>query len=162
MRFAISDIGDRPSVLDDLLRLNNENARETSPLSREKLSNMVAAASVASAIEPSIAFLLAFGQDDNFDGGHFRWFRGRLERFIYVDRIVVGDGHRRLGLGRLLYKDLFRRAELLGHSHVACEVNIWPSNPTSDAFHAALGFTEVGTATTADGARTVRYLVRHQ
>jgi predicted GNAT superfamily acetyltransferase len=162
MRFAISDIKDHPSVLDDLLRLNNQNARETSPLSRDKLANMVAAAAVASVIEPGIAFLLAFGQGDNFDGGHFRWFRERLDRFLYVDRIVVGDGHRRNGLGRLLYQDLLRRAELLGHSHVACEVNVRPPNPTSDAFHASFGFTEMGRATIDDGAKTVRYLVRRQ
>jgi predicted GNAT superfamily acetyltransferase len=162
MTFAISDIRDHLSVLDSLLRLNNENARETSLLTREKLDNMVAAASVATAIAPGTAFLLAFGRDDSFDGGHFRWFRERLDSFLYVDRIVVGHGHRRLGLGRLLYEDLFRRAEPLGHSHIACEVNVQPPNPTSDAFHASLGFTEIGTATIDGGAKTVRYLVRHQ
>ena len=31
-------------------------------------------------------------------------------------------------------------------------------NPVSDAFHAALGFVEVGTASVHDGSRTVRYL----
>jgi uncharacterized protein len=162
MRFAISDIDERPSVLDDLLRLNNENDRETSTLSREKLAGMVAAAAVATVVEPGIAFLLAFAHDDDFDGGHFRWFRERLDRFLYVDRIVVGHGHRRVGLGRLLYADLFRRAELLGHTHIACEVNMQPPNPTSDAFHASFGFTEIGTATTDDGAKTVRYVLRRQ
>jgi len=162
MSFAIWDIRDHGPILDSLLRLNNENARETSPLTPEKLASMVAAASVATAVEPGNAFLLAFAQDDNFDGGHFRWFRERLDRFVYVDRIVVGQGHRRLGLGRLLYADLFRRAALLGHSHIACEVNMRPPNPTSDAFHASFGFTEVGTATIDGGAKRVRYLVRHQ
>jgi predicted GNAT superfamily acetyltransferase len=33
-----------------------------------------------------------------------------------------------------------------------------PPNPASDAFHAALGFVEVGTASVHDGSRTVRYL----
>lgn len=162
MRFAIWDIRDHPSLLDDLLRLNNENARETSLLAREKLDNMIATACVAIASEPGIAFLLAFAQDDSFDGGHFRWFRERLDRFLYVDRIVVGRGYRRLGLGRLLYQDLFRRAQLLGHSHIACEINVRPPNPTSDVFHASFGFAEIGTATIDDGAKTVRYLVRRQ
>jgi uncharacterized protein len=162
MSFAIWDIRDHAPLLDSLLRLNNENARETSLLGREKLASMVAVASVATAVEPGVAFLLAFGQDDNFDGGHFRWFRERLDRFLYIDRIVVGDGHRRLGLGRLLYQDLLRRAERLRCSHVACEVNMWPPNPTSDAFHASFGFKKIGTATIDGGARTVRYLVRRQ
>jgi predicted GNAT superfamily acetyltransferase len=39
-------------------------------------------------------------------------------------------------------------------------VNAQPPNPTSDAFHAALGFVQVGTATFDDSAKTVRYLVR--
>jgi predicted GNAT superfamily acetyltransferase len=162
MTFAIWNIRDHPLAWADLLRLNNENARETSLLTGEKLGNMIATASVATAVEPGIAFLLAFGQDDNFDGGHFRWFRERLDRFLYVDRVVVGHGYRRRGLGRLLYEDLFRRAEMLGHSHIACEVNVRPPNPTSDAFHGAFRFKEVGTATIEDGAKTVRYLVRRQ
>ena len=162
MSFASRSIRDHAPPLDGLLRLSNENARETSPLTREKLAGMIAAASVATAVEPGTAFLLAFAQDDTFDGGHFRWFRERLDRFLYVDRIVVGHGHRRLGLGRLLYQDLFRRAEMLGHSHIACEVNVRPPNPTPDAFHASFGFTAIGTATIDDGAKTVRYLVRRQ
>src|SRR5262245_36237955 len=129
MSFTICDIQGHAPLLDGLLRLNNDNARETSLLSGEKLARMVATASVATAFEPGIAFLLAFAQDDDYDGGHFHWFRERLDRFLYVDRIVVGHAHRRLGLGRLLYEDLFRRAELVGHSRIVCEVNIRPPNP---------------------------------
>jgi predicted GNAT superfamily acetyltransferase len=58
--------------------------------------------------------------------------------------------------------DSLRRAEMLGHSHFACEVNVRPPNPTSDAFHASFGFTEIGTATIDDSAKTVRYLLRRQ
>jgi uncharacterized protein len=162
MTFAICNIRDHQDIRADLLRLNNANARETSLLTPDALDRMIATASVATTVEPGIAFLLAFAHGDDYGGGHFLWFRERLERFLYVDRIVVGDGNRRLGLGRLLYLDLFRRAELLGHTSIACEVNVWPPNPTSDAFHAGLGFAEIGTATIDDGAKTVRYLLRSQ
>jgi predicted GNAT superfamily acetyltransferase len=145
MQFAIKDLKDNHSVRAELLRLNNENARETSLLTRERLDGMIASARVATAVEPGIAFLLGFEQSDNYDGGHFLWFRERLDRFLYIDRIVVSQSQRRLGLGRLLYEDLFERAQLLGHTNIACEVNVRPPNPTSDAFHAALGFTEIGT-----------------
>jgi predicted GNAT superfamily acetyltransferase len=47
-----------------------------------------------------------------------------------------------------------------GHTHIACEVNVDPPNPTSDAFHAALGFVEIGCASIHDGSKSVRYLER--
>jgi uncharacterized protein len=43
---------------------------------------------------------------------------------------------------------------------VVCEVNISPPNPASDAFHAALGFAEVGSASVYGESKTVRYLSR--
>src|SRR5215475_4334815 len=46
-------------------------------------------ASVALAIPPAAAFLLAFEQSDNYDGGHFIWFRSRFDKFLYIDRVVV-------------------------------------------------------------------------
>jgi predicted GNAT superfamily acetyltransferase len=48
----------------------------------------------------------------------------------------------------------------MGRDRVVCEVNQNPPNPASDAFHAALGFAEVGSASVYDGSRTVRYLSR--
>jgi uncharacterized protein len=57
--------------------------------------------------------------------------------------------------------DLFRRAEALGHRRITCEVNLRPPNPVSDAFHARLGFTEVGRAMFGNGAKAVRYLMRN-
>jgi predicted GNAT superfamily acetyltransferase len=162
MTFAITDLRDTSSIWPAVLRLNNDNARETSPLTLERLGSMIASASVATAVAPGGAFLLAFAHSDDFDGGHFRWFRARLDRFLYIDRVVVGADHRRLGIGRILYEDLLRRAELMGGPDIACEVNMHPPNPTSDAFHAAFGFREIGTATFDDGAKTVRYLVRRR
>jgi uncharacterized protein len=162
MTTEIKDLRNDASARAALLHVNNASARETSLVSREKFDRMISSAVVATFIEPRAAFLLAFGQSDDHDGGHFLWFRGRFERFIYVDRVVVAAPYRRHGLGRLLYADLFRRAEQLGHTHIVCEVNAQPPNLISDAFHAAQGFTEVGTAAIDGGAKTVRYLLRRR
>ena len=67
---------------------------------------------------------------------------------------------RKRGLANRLYEDLFRNAAAAGHDLVVCEVNSDPPNPASDAFHAALGFVEVGHAAIHGGAKTVRYLAR--
>jgi predicted GNAT superfamily acetyltransferase len=88
------------------------------------------------------------------------WGCARYPRFVYVDRIVVAASARGRGYARRLYDDLFEHAVRLGHDHVVCEVNQKPPNPASDAFHAALGFVEVGTASTHDGSRIVRHLFR--
>jgi uncharacterized protein len=156
----ISDLHDVLSPRDELLWLNNNSARETSLLTRETFDRMIAAARVATFIEPSAAFLLAFEHCDAYEGGHFLWFRRRLDRFLYVDRVVVAEDRRRHGLGRLLYADVFRLAERLGHTSVACEVNLLPPNPVSDRFHASLGFDELGRAAVDGGAKVVRYLLR--
>jgi predicted GNAT superfamily acetyltransferase len=52
----------------------------------------------------------------------------------------------RTRLGAALYEDLFDEACRAGHQ--------------SDAFHAALGFAEVGSARIHGGAKTARYLAR--
>lgn len=160
MTYAIDDIGSDPAIRASLLPLNNESARETSPLDAAKLARMLEAARVATLAGPGAAFLLAFDQDADYDSPNFIWFRERFDTFLYVDRVIVGAAYRRSGLGRLLYEDLFRKAEQLGFRRIVCEVNIRPPNPASDAFHARLGFAAVGTATAADGAKSVRYLMR--
>jgi predicted GNAT superfamily acetyltransferase len=155
----INDIGDDPATRASLLSINNRSARETSLLDAAKFARMIAAARIATVVEPSAAFLLAFVQDADYDSPNFLWFRERFDRFLYVDRVIVGQADRRLGLGRLLYEDLFRRAAQLAFARIVCEVNIKPPNPVSDAFHAKLGFTEVGTAAAPEGEKSVRYLL---
>lgn len=138
-----------------LLALNNAHATELSWLTADRLDLLLAQASLALGVAPMQAALIAFDQASPYEGGHFRWFCERYSRFLYVDRVVVAAEARGQGLGRRLYADVFAAA---GPDPVACEVNIDPPNPVSEAFHAAMGFVPVGTAS-RDG-RTVRYLWR--
>lgn len=65
-------------------------------------------------------------------------------------------------LARRLYGEVFNQAARAGHDCVCCEVNCHPPNPQSDAFHAALGFTQIGAGSTHGGAKIVRYLMRRR
>jgi predicted GNAT superfamily acetyltransferase len=142
-----------------LLALNNLHADQTSLLDAGRWRSMVSEAFAATVTADDGAFLLAFDQSAAYDSTNFLWFRARLPRFVYVDRIVVAQPHRQRGLGRLLYDDLFARARAAGHDRIVCEINFDPPNPVSDAFHARLGFTEVGRGPYASN-RVVRYLER--
>ena len=141
-----------------LLALNNAHAQELSWLEAERLEYLIREAFLARRIGHVDAFLLAFDQDARYDSPNFIWFRARYPRFVYVDRIVVAPSARGRGCARRLYADLFEHAVRARHDRVVCEVNKIPPNPASDAFHAALGFVEIGTASVHGGSRTVRYL----
>ena len=141
-----------------LLALNNAHAQELSWLEAERLEYLISEAFLARRIGRLDAFLLAFDQDARYDSPNFIWFRARYPRFVYVDRIVVAPSARGRGCARRLYSDLFEHAVRAGHDRVVCEVKETPPNPASDAFHAALGFVEIGSASVHGGSRTVRYL----
>lgn len=154
------DVAPGTSLGDAVLALNNAHAKELSWLEPVRLQYLVGHAFLARRIGALDAFLLAFDQDDPYDSPNFLWFRDRFTRFVYVDRIVVATHARGRRLARELYRDLFEQAALAGHQRVVCEVNTRPPNPASDAFHASLGFAEVGHASIHSGAKDVRYLVR--
>ena len=153
---AVIDAQTEPAVL----VLNNEHAAELSWLEPDRLSHLIAQAFYARRVGDVDAFLIAFDQDADYDSPNFLWFRDRYRRFVYVDRIAVATPARGRGLARRLYADLFDRAARAGHDHVVCEVNSEPPNPASDAFHAALGFSEVGQALIHGGSKAVRYFTR--
>jgi len=143
-----------------LLALNNAHATELSPLTLAEFDHLIQISFVATVVADAAAFLIAFDQDADYTSPNFLWFSERYDRFVYVDRVVTSPLARGKGYARALYADLFQRARESGHSRIVCEVNLVPPNPDSDAFHAALGFTEVGRATVREGQKSVRYLLR--
>lgn len=142
----------------DILALNAASVQVLSPLSRARLTQLHAHAAYHKAVVEDgrvIAFLLGFAPGAPYDSVNYRWFEARYGDFLYVDRVVVADGHRGRGLGALLYRDLFATARERGIARVVCEYDIEPPNPASAAFHLRFGFVEVGTQRTADGTKTV-------
>ncbi|MCO5064908.1 MAG: GNAT family N-acetyltransferase [Rhizobiaceae bacterium] len=143
-----------------VLALNNAHAQQLSELDEARLDHLLAHAFLARKVGDVEALLLAFDQDADYDSPNFIWFRQRYRRFVYVDRIVTDERARGLGHARRLYQHLFEVARAAGHTVVTCEVNAEPPNPASDAFHAGLGFRDVGGAAIHGGSKTVRYFVK--
>jgi len=140
------------------LALNNANAKETSALSEGGLASLIGMAFYARGMDcGGTALLIAFDQGTPYENENFAWFKALGRPFVYIDRVIVAEAARGLGIARLLYEDLFGAAMRAGHSRVVCEVNIEPPNPGSEAFHAAMGFSGVGEATIHNGAKRVRY-----
>ena len=86
-------------------------------------------------------FVITFVEGSEYDSPNYRWFQEREAEFQYVDRIVIDSAHRGRGLGRRVYRELIERHP--GRPLVA-EVNVEPPNDPSLAFHASMGFEEVG------------------
>jgi predicted GNAT superfamily acetyltransferase len=144
-----------------ILALNNVHAVETSYLDAARLTQMLDEAFLATRIGAVDAFLIVFDQEARYDSPNFAWFRAKYPDFVYVDRIITGPNARGRGYARALYQDLFEKAAARGHKRVVCEVNLDPPNPGSDAFHAALGFAEVGRQVLPGSGKTVRYLSKN-
>ena len=163
MTAATDETGPRSIAAADeaaVLALNNAHAVELSWLDAARLAHLLQQAFHARTIGDLDAFLIAFDQAADYDSPNYLWFRQRHARFVYIDRVVVTAAARGRGHARRLYANLFDRARDAGHDLVVCEVNADPPNPASDAFHAALGFIEVGSASIHAGSKTVRYLAR--
>jgi len=152
----IQDIGlpDMPWVL----ALNNAHVYETSFLDASGISALLDHAFYCRGIDRgATALLIALDQNAPYDNPNFNWFKQRYGSFVYIDRVIVAGTARGQGFATRLYEDLFTKARNAGHDRVACEINIDPPNPVSDAFHDAMGFAAVGQAIIYDGKKEVRY-----
>lgn len=150
-----------PAHFPAVLALNGSVVEKTGPLDAARLAWMLGDAFQAVQIGGGgDAFMLAFAEGAAYDSPNYRWLAAKYPRFTYVDRIVVAPHTRGRGLARRLYEQLIAATQLSGRPVVTCEVNLDPPNPGSDAFHAALGFAEVGRGSPDGGKKIVRYLAR--
>ncbi|MBO9556588.1 GNAT family N-acetyltransferase [Cellulomonas sp.] len=107
-----------------------------------------------------LGFLLALAPGSAYASENYLWFSEHVPGSLYVDRVVVSPDAHGQGVGRLLYEAVDARARELGLGQVTCEVNLDPPNPGSLAFHARLGFEQVGEQVTKGGTVRVALLAR--
>ncbi|MET0578210.1 MAG: GNAT family N-acetyltransferase, partial [Ilumatobacteraceae bacterium] len=145
--------------------LNNDNVPELSELDGPELARLASITSFALAAELDGAFAgfcLVMPPGVDYASLNYTWFgahAGELgyDDFAYLDRIAVVPQARRHGVGRAMYARLVD--DLTGSVPVLfCEVNLRPRNERSLAFHAAVGFREVGRQDTDGGHKHVSLL----
>jgi predicted GNAT superfamily acetyltransferase len=135
------------SDFNQIVLLNQAEVRQTSALDRAALQHLHSLSCfhwVADKGDGLAGFVLAVASGSAYHNANFEWFSARYTRFIYVDRIVVGQSSSGQGVGRLLYDSLFAFARERNMECVVCEYNLQPPNPGSAAFHTKWGFGEVG------------------
>lgn len=102
-------------------------------------------------------FLIALGPGLDYASDNYRWFSGAFDDFLYIDRIVIAENARELGLGSRFYRDVIETARKSA-PRLTCEVNSRPPNPRSMAFHDRFDFVPVGTQRTEGGTKVVTLL----
>lgn len=154
----------RESDTGRLLELNSGAVPAVNDLDADELGALLRSAHSALAVvadadpDTVLGFVVLFAAGADYASENYRWFSGRSEAFLYLDRIVVAPDHRGRGLGAVLYSAVFDTARALGAGVVFCEVNLQPPNPGSLVFHARLGFTEIGRQSTKNDTVVVSLL----
>ena len=147
----------RSDDLDRVLEINQQNTPEVGSIDADRLAFLIDESAIALAAEVAndvVGFALVLPPGSTYDSVNYRWFADRGDDIMYLDRVAIDAGHRRLGLGRALYTSVFDviSAQHASMTRLGLEVNVDPPNPGSMAFHQGLGFAEVGRQATPYGA----------
>ena len=89
-------------------------------------------------------FMILMRENQSYDSLNYKFFNSQGYPFLYVDRIAIKEGHRRKGLGQMIYSRTIEIAKEL-NLPTCCEVNTLPKNEPSLAFHDSFGFEDIGT-----------------
>lgn len=129
-----------------VLDLNERNVDLLAPMDEARLRRLLGWADRAEVVLHEgrrAGFVLTFAPGTDYDSENYRWFSRELgDGFYYLDRIVLDDGFRRVGLGRTVYDEMERTAA--AWSRMVLEVNVDPPNEPSLAFHRGRGYVELG------------------
>ena len=139
--FTIRDA--KPEDFDRIIAINAAFEHFTAPMGEEKLTHLDNESCYHRVVEHDgdvVAFLIAMAPAADYKSPNFLWFRDNYDSFVYIDRIVIDEAHHRMGLGQLLYDDLFHFARENNYDSVTCEYYTKPENAVSALFHQRFGF----------------------
>lgn len=145
-----------------ILALNNSAVPHVNALSTGDFAWLASHATFFRLVEDRhglLGFALVLPSGLEYWSDNYKWFAARLDRFLYLDRVVVAERARQQGVGRALYEALFAFGAG-AWPRVTLEVNLRPPNPDSERFHERLGFTMIGVREYNDGENAVRLMER--
>ena len=90
-----------------------------------------------------VGFIICMREGSAYGSENYKFFTQRLKKFLYVDRVAIDERHRRAGLGKAIYEDIFTHASN-DNLPIALEVNTQPVNQPSLDFHEKMGFDRIG------------------
>ena len=137
----------------EILRLNLASVRETSGMDGARFRAIREISTEFLVVERDgrmLAFLIGIGDEAQYDNPNYCWFASRLKRFFYIDRVVVSEEARGIGIGSAIYSYVETLARDMKLHWLAAEVNLKPKNSVSLKFHGRHGFQEVGTQVIGD------------
>jgi predicted GNAT superfamily acetyltransferase len=143
--------------MQEVLAINNAavpNVNRLDLKELEELRNMAGYFRVSETNSEISGFLIALQPAAEYHSENFQWFRQHYDEFVYIDRVVVAQRFRGLGVGRVFYADVQSHAEQLAPL-LTCEVNLVPRNDVSLLFHGTNGFHEVGQLSSDSGEKAV-------
>ncbi len=130
-----------------IVKLNADQVEFTSPMDIDRLKLLGSLADYHRVVVNEatvVAFMLAMKTNVPYENDNYNWFSARYNDFLYIDRVVITASYQGRRIGTLFYEDIFEFARENKIPLVACEINTLPPNERSLAFHAKLGFKEVG------------------
>ncbi|NNF17778.1 MAG: GNAT family N-acetyltransferase [Gammaproteobacteria bacterium] len=132
----------------DILRLNRKSENLLSPMDSQRFAHLRQSGAlvfVAEHAESIAGFLIGFHEGADYDSVNYQWFLKNTQRFLYIDRVVISETLRGLGIARLLYEQVKVQARADGLEKIVAEINAEPPNMESLEFHRKQGFREMAT-----------------
>ena len=139
--------------------INQENVPAVGEETREDLAKIHEQSTIALVAEASnqvVGFCMVLLPGAEYGSPNYEFFCGRLDDFIYLDRVAVTENFQGMGIGATLYREVEVQTDA---AWFALEVNTKPRNEGSLRFHAREGFVQMEELETRPG-KTVSLMVK--
>ena len=147
--------------LQSIYELNQENTPEVGSIESiqhlKQLIDFSAYNLLALKEDEVVGFIICMREGSAYGSENYKFFTKRLKKFLYVDRVAIDEHHRRAGLGKAIYEEIFIKASN-DNLPIALEVNTQPVNQPSLNFHEKMGFDQIGAKEFDD--HSVAYFVK--